>query len=89
MTFIPLQIPPGVYRNGTDLQSQGRWRDSNLVRWLDDTLRPIGGWRIRSNTAAGAKIRGMKGWIDNELRPLDRRGNLRRSICLQFSRHSL
>jgi hypothetical protein len=65
MTFIPLQIPPGVYRNGTDLQSQGRWRDSNLVRWLDDTLRPIGGWRIRSNTAADAKIRGMKGWVDN------------------------
>jgi len=66
MTLIPLDIPAGVYRNGTDLQSQGRWRDANLVRWVDGTLRPIGGWRTRSSTAANAKVRGMSAWIDND-----------------------
>jgi len=66
MTLIPLDIPAGVYRNGTDLQSQGRWRDANLVRWVDGTLRPVGGWRTRSETAANAKIRGMIAWIDND-----------------------
>lgn len=65
MTLVPLDIPAGVYRNGTDLQSQGRWRDANLVRWVDGTMRPIGGWRTRSNTAAAAKIRGMLAWVDN------------------------
>ena len=31
MALIQLQIPPGVYRNGTDLESANRWRDASLV----------------------------------------------------------
>ena len=65
MALVPLNLPAGVYRNGTDLQSQGRWRDSNLVRWFDDTLRPIGGWRTRSDTASAGQVRGMHSWIAN------------------------
>tara|TARA_R110000796_G_scaffold193443_1_gene309958 strand:- start:9 stop:1490 length:1482 start_codon:yes stop_codon:yes gene_type:complete len=65
MALINLDIPAGVYRNGTDLQSQGRWRDANLVRWTEGTMRPLGGWRERSETAADAKIRGMLAWDDN------------------------
>ena len=65
MSLISLDLPAGVYRNGTDLQSSGRWRDSNLVRWHDNTLRPIGGWRTRSDTASAGKIRGLHAWIDN------------------------
>ena len=49
MALIPLKIPPGVYRNGTEYQSAGRWYDANLVRWYENTLRPIGGWRKKSN----------------------------------------
>ena len=66
MALIPLDFPAGVYRNGTDLQSKGRWRDSNLVRWFDNTLRPIGGWRTRSDTASDAQVRGLHSWIDND-----------------------
>lgn len=65
MALIDLNIPAGVYRNGTDLQSNGRWRDANLVRWHDGVMRPIGGWRTRSDTASAAKIRGMMGWGTN------------------------
>ena len=65
MALIPLDLPAGVYRNGTDLQSQGRWRDSNLVRWFDNTLRPIGGWRTRSDTASAGQVRGLHSWIAN------------------------
>jgi hypothetical protein len=65
MPLLPLDIPAGVYRNGTDYQSSGRWRDSNLVRWFDNTLRPIGGWRTRSDTASAGKIRGLHAWVDN------------------------
>lgn len=65
MPLIPLDIPSGVYRNGTDLQSTGRWRDANLVRWIDNTMQPVKGWRTRSSTACNAAVRGAFGWKDN------------------------
>ena len=65
MALIDLNIPAGVYRNGTDLQSMGRWRDASLVRWNDGVMRPVGGWRTRNNNAANATLRGMLTWIDN------------------------
>ena len=65
MALIDLAIPAGIYRNGTDLQSMGRWRDANLVRWIDGTMRPVGGWRTRSDTAGANKLRGMTTWSDN------------------------
>lgn len=65
MPLIALDLPPGVYRNGTDLQAQGRYRDSNLMRWHDNTMQPIQGWRTRSDTAAAAKIRSLHAWVDN------------------------
>ena len=65
MALVPLQLPAGVYRNGTDIQSTGRWLDSNLVRWIDNTMRPVKGWRTRSSTACNAPVRGAYGWKDN------------------------
>lgn len=65
MPLVALDLPPGIYRNGTDLQTRGRWRDSNLVRWFDKTLQPIQGWRTRSDTAAAAKVRSLHAWIGN------------------------
>ena len=45
MTLVPLEIPPGVFKNGTDLMAKDRWTDASLVRFHEDSLRPIGGWR--------------------------------------------
>lgn len=42
---ITLKIPPGLYRTGTNAQSQGRWFDGQLVRFWENTRRPVGGWR--------------------------------------------
>jgi len=47
MALLPLAIPPGVYRNGTEYQSAGRWNEASLVRWRDGTMGPIGGWEER------------------------------------------
>tara|TARA_R110000868_G_scaffold159518_1_gene388470 strand:- start:272 stop:1744 length:1473 start_codon:yes stop_codon:yes gene_type:complete len=63
--YIPLNIPPGVYKNGTEYQSKGRWNASNLVRWYQNTLRPIGGWRKRSTTQLTGSARGLIAWRDN------------------------
>lgn len=64
MPLIPLQIPPGVYRNGTALQSVGRWRDASLVRWVDGTMQPVGGWLTRV-TMTDKPLRGAIAWRDN------------------------
>lgn len=63
--LVPLQLPPGVYKNGTDYQSKGRWSDSNLVRWTDGTIRPMGGWTELSTTTTVDSPRTMHTWNDN------------------------
>jgi hypothetical protein len=65
MALIPLQIPPGVYRNGTDFEGSNRWRDCNLVRWHSGSMRPVGGWSTRVSGAFAAAPRAMLAWVDN------------------------
>jgi hypothetical protein len=62
MTLIPLDIPAGFYRNGTDLEQAGRWRDGSLVRWRDNSLRPVGGWQERKTSFCTNVVRGMHAW---------------------------
>jgi hypothetical protein len=62
--YQPLDIPPGQFRNGTDLESAGRWRDMNLVRWDEGSMQPVGGWSERDNLASGI-YRGAVAWRDN------------------------
>lgn len=61
MPLVPLAIPPGVYRNGTEYQAQGRWHDASLVRWTDGTMRPVGGWEQRAELGT-QKSRGAISW---------------------------
>jgi hypothetical protein len=65
MALVPIKIQAGVYRNGTEYQSAGRWYDSNLVRWFENTLRPWGGWRKRSDSQMTGVARGLLTWRDN------------------------
>ena len=64
--LMPLKIPAGVYRNGTEYQSMGRWFNANLVRWFEGTLRPVGGWRKRSSGQMTGKCRGIINWRDDD-----------------------
>ena len=61
MPLVPLQLPPGVYRNGTEYQTQGRWQDASLVRWIDGTMQPVGGWVARGSVSTHAP-RGALSW---------------------------
>jgi hypothetical protein len=44
MPYIPLQLPPGVVKNGTKYQSKNRWFAADLVRWYEGAMQPISGW---------------------------------------------
>ena len=71
MTLLKVALPPGLYRNGTKYQAYGRWYDGNLVRFVEGTKRPIGGWtalRLTNGnqaTAAGTP-RGLLAWRAND-----------------------
>lgn len=49
MPLVNLDIPAGVYSHGVDLDSKGRWLDSSLVRWTNNSPQPVGGWVEFSN----------------------------------------
>ena len=64
MALIPLKLPPGVYKNGTEFEQSNRWRDGSLVRWSEGSMRPVGGWTDFVTSGIGAAPRGMHGWRD-------------------------
>ena len=66
MSLYPIKLPPGVYRNGTEYQSQGRWYDANLVRWFEGTMRPVGGWVKESLIQIDGVCRGLFAWKSND-----------------------
>lgn len=55
MNLLPIKLTPGAFRNGTIYDARTRWYETNLVRWFDGSLRPIGGWQRRT-TSSGAHI---------------------------------
>lgn len=65
MALIPLDLPAGFYHNGTDYEQSNRWRQGSLVRWRDNSLRPIGGWRERKTSFSTNPVRGMHTWETN------------------------
>jgi len=67
MSRVPLTLPPGVFRNGTEYQAKGRYFDANLVRWYGLMLGPIGGWRERAGSGSiSGTARAALAWKDNE-----------------------
>ena len=64
MAFLPLKIPMGFKKNGTDYECSGRWLDGNLVRFYQDSLRPVGGWQTRVSSAYASIARSMHVWED-------------------------
>lgn len=65
MSLLALDIPPGIYRNGTDYQARGRYHSADLMRFFEGTIRPIGGWERRSLEPMQGKARAMVTWRTN------------------------
>lgn len=65
MPYVSVDLPAGIFNHGTDLDSTGRWRDANLIRWQNNSVRPIGGWTSRKDSAFASVPRGAIVWDDN------------------------
>ena len=63
--FFSVDLPPGVVTLGTDYNSKGRYVFSDLMRWNQSVLQPIGGWRTRSDDAVSGMARACLTWADN------------------------
>jgi hypothetical protein len=65
MAYVTLDIPPGLYRTGTDYKSKGRWLNANLWRWFSGEQRPVGGWVRKSIGSLSGAPRAMIAWKSN------------------------
>lgn len=66
MSRFPLALPPGIYRDGTEFQSKGRYFDANLTRWYGSALGPVGGWVRLGSSAVTGKPRAALSWKSND-----------------------
>lgn len=62
--LMPIAVPPGIHRAGTQYQSRGRWYDANLVRWFEGAMRPVGGWNSLDVPVTGVP-RAAHAWRGN------------------------
>lgn len=67
--LVRVALPPGQYGSGTVYQAGGRWARSNLVRWFEKTLRPMGGWAEYGSTTVTGVARAMRTWSGNDGTP--------------------
>jgi hypothetical protein len=65
MPFVPVNVPPGVVKLATPLQSKGRYWDANLIRWRNGKLQPVGGWQRIVASALGSVCRTIFSWTTN------------------------
>lgn len=63
--LLPVQIPPGVVRNGTEYAVGGRWYDSDKVRFFAGQARPLGGWTSVFASPLAHPPRAMLTWRTN------------------------
>jgi hypothetical protein len=67
--YQDIALPPGIYRQGTERQSKGRWYDGHLIRFFEGVRRPMGGWLAHSLSAVTGMGRRIIAWSDNSSPP--------------------
>lgn len=62
---FPIEIPPGVVDTPTKTSKSANWQETNLMRWVNNRLTPVGGWEKLGYSAVASKIRAMHRWTTN------------------------
>jgi len=66
MARFPLSLPPGVFRDGTQFQSKGRYYDAWGVRWYGAAIGPVNGWRRKGSGVVAGAARAALAWKAND-----------------------
>lgn len=66
MTFMPIQLPPGIVRGANPDDAPGRWSDGSLVRWREGVMEPVGGWSRVTSTPFASPARLLRQWRRND-----------------------
>src|SRR5689334_4298074 len=67
MPYVNLDFPPGMFRAGTERQSEGRWYDCNQIRFWNGLILPRASGAKFSASAVTGKGRRIIQWRDNSL----------------------
>lgn len=62
---ITIEIPAGVVATPTKRSRSANWAETNLVRWVDGKLSPIGGWSKLNYPPFASRLRAIHRWTDN------------------------
>ena len=65
MSWVSIDIDPGVIRQATPYDAPNKWWDTSNVRWVSGAMCPVGGNMRFSSLAMPAKVRKMFQWRDN------------------------
>jgi len=62
-----LELPPGVYSDSTQYAIGKRWFAANQIRWVNNVMVPVGGWRqlLSFGGITDKAVRKMFTWRDN------------------------
>ena len=64
MPLTKIQFAPGIDKQNTEYGAEGRWTDSDMVRFRYGLPEKIGGWaKLISDTLIGV-VRDMHAWSD-------------------------
>jgi len=70
MSLFTLSLAPGVYRNGTAYQGKNRWYSTQLVRFQEGMILPVGGWTALQDGDGDVTVTGVPraaiGWNGND-----------------------
>lgn len=61
---VPLTPPPGIVKTESDRVVEGRWTDTQWMRFTGGLPQKIGGWAKQTTSAASGVIRAMHAWRD-------------------------
>ena len=61
-----LRIPPGVVIGDTKATVLGRWHGTNLVRWNNGRMEPVGGWSRLTSSPMAVPARNALVWLDTQ-----------------------
>ena len=60
--FRPLEIPPGVVAKATKQQRSSNWAETNLMRWVEGQMTPVGG-QSQYNFTFASRAKKIHGWF--------------------------